>query len=185
MDYKNKIEEYLNTEIEVLKSINLDDINTVMNVLEEARLNQKRIYICGNGGSGSTASHFCCDFNKVCDNKELKYSIECLNDNVPTILAVSNDYGYDEVFRYQLRNKMKKGDIFIGISGSGNSMNVVNALDYANSIGGTTIAIVGYDGGKLKKMAKYNLHAKIDNMQISEDIHLILNHVMTYILRNL
>lgn len=184
MNYIDKINEYLKLEISVINSLNLDDVNTIMNVLEDARLNQKRIYICGNGGSGSTASHFCCDFNKVCDNKDSKYSIECLNDNVPTILAVSNDYGYDEVFRYQLKNKMKKGDIFIGISGSGNSLNVINALEYANQIGGETIAIVGYDGGKLKKMAKYHIHANVDNMQISEDIHLILNHVMTYILRN-
>ena len=80
---------------------------------------------------------------------------------------------------------MKKNDIFIGISGSGNSMNVVNAMDYANSIGGITIAIVGYDGGKIKKMANHTLHVNIDNMQISEDVHLILNHVMTYILRNM
>ena len=185
MNYVGKIKEYLKQEIEAIESLDLDKVSEVMNVLENARLNGRRIYICGNGGSGSTASHFCCDFNKVCDNKNEKYSIECLNDNVPTILAVSNDYGYDEVFRYQLKNKMKKDDIFIGISGSGNSMNVVNAMDYANSIGGITIAIVGYDGGKINKMANYSLHVNIDNMQISEDVHLILNHLMTYFLRNL
>ena len=185
MNYVGKIKEYLKQEIEAIESLDLDKVSEVMNVLENARLNGRRIYICGNGGSGLTVSHFCCDFNKVSDNKNEKYSIECLNDNVPTILAVSNDYGYDEVFRYQLKNKMKKDDIFIGISGSGNSMNVVNAMDYANSIGGITIAIVGYDGGKINKMANYSLHVNIDNMQISEDVHLILNHVMTYILRNM
>lgn len=185
MNYIKDIKEYLEQELEAINSLDLEKVNEVMNVLENARLEGKRIYICGNGGSGSTASHFCCDFNKVCDNKEKKYSIECLNDNLPTILAVSNDYGYDEVFRYQLKNKMKEGDIFIGISGSGNSMNVVNAMDYANSIGGTTIAIVGYDGGKIKKMADHTLHVNINNMQVSEDVHLILNHIMTYIIRNM
>ena len=97
-------------------------------------------------------------------------------------MAVANDISYDEIFRYPLKNKMKAGDIFIGISGSGSSMNVVNGMEYAKSIGGITIAIVGYDGGKLKQMADYYIHADINDMQISEDIHMILDHLMMSVL---
>ena len=167
----------------VVKSLNLDDINAVMNVLEDARLSDKRIFICGNGGSAATASHYCCDFNKgVSENQKQKYNFECLSDNVPTMMAVANDISYDEVFRFPLKNKMKPGDIFIGISGSGNSKNVVNAMEYAKEIGGTTIAIVGYSGGKLKEMADYHIHVNINNMQIAEDVHMMMDHLMMYVL---
>lgn len=183
MDYRNKLQEYLEKEIETIRSMDLDSINMVMNVLEDARLTGKRIFICGNGGSAATASHYCCDFNKgVSEKQDAKYNLECLSDNVPTMMAVANDIGYEEVFRFPLKNKMNPGDVLIGISGSGNSKNVVNAMEYAKSIGGTTIAIVGYDGGKMKEMADYNIHANINNMQISEDIHMIIDHLMMYVL---
>lgn len=182
-DYRAELERYLDREVDVIRNLNLDSINTVMNVLEEARLGGKKIFICGNGGSAATASHFCGDFNKgVSEKMEVKYNFECLNDNVPTMMAVGNDIGYEEIFRFPLRNKMKKDDIFIGISGSGNSRNVVNAMEYAKEIGGTTIAIVGYSGGRMKEMADYSIHVNIDDMQISEDIHMIMDHLMMYVL---
>ena len=184
-DYREKLQAYLEEEIRIIRSLDLESINKVMNILEDARISGKKIFICGNGGSAATASHFCCDFNKgVSLNLEKKYNFECLNDNVPTMMAVANDISYDEVFRYPLKCKMNPGDIFIGISGSGNSKNVVNAMEYAKSIGGTTIAIVGYSGGKLKEIADYNIHVNIDNMQITEDIHMVLDHLMMYVLCN-
>lgn len=183
MDYKAKLQAYLNKEIEIIKSLDLESINTVMNILEDARNSGNNIFICGNGGSAATASHFCCDFNKgVSETQHKKYNLECLNDNIPTMMAIANDISYDEVFRYPLTCKMKSDDILIGISGSGNSQNVVNAMEYAKSIGGKTIAIVGYSGGKMKQMADYNIHVNIDNMQISEDVHMILDHLMMYVL---
>lgn len=183
MDYINELNAYREREIAVLNSLDLNSVNQVMNVLEDARLHGKRIFICGNGGSAATASHYCCDFNKgVSENQNDKYNFECLNDNIPTLMAVANDIGYEEVFRFPLKNKMKSGDILIGISGSGNSKNVVNAMEYAKSIGGTTIAIVGYSGGKMKEMADYNIHVNINDMQISKDIHMILDHMMMYVL---
>lgn len=182
-DYKNDLKNYLEEEIRVIQSLDLESINEVMKVLEEARVSGKNIFICGNGGSAATASHFCCDFNKgVSESLEKKYNFECLNDNVATMMAVANDISYDEVFRYPLKCKMKPGDIFLGISGSGNSKNVVNAMEYAKQIGGTTIAIVGYSGGVMKEMADYNIHVNIDNMQIAEDVHMILDHLMMYVL---
>lgn len=183
MDYINELNAYREREIAVLNSLDLNSVNQIMNVLEDARLHGKRIFICGNGGSAATASHYCCDFNKgVSENQNDKYNFECLNDNVPTLMAVANDIGYEEVFRFPLKNKMKSGDILIGISGSGNSKNVVNAMEYAKSIGGTTIAIVGYSGGKMKEIADYNIHVNINDMQISEDIHMMLDHMMMYVL---
>ena len=181
--YQNQIKQYIEMEKQVLDSLNLEDINEVMNVLENARLKGKRIFICGNGGSASTASHLECDFNKgISYDQDIKYDIECLSDNVPMMMAIANDIGYDDVFVVPLRNKMKLGDIVIGISGSGNSENVVRAFKYANEFGADTIALTGYDGGKLKEIAKYNIHVNVDNMQIVEDVHLVLNHMMMFIL---
>lgn len=183
MDYTKQIENYLEMEKKVLESLPKEDISSVMNVLETARLNRKRIFICGNGGSASTASHYECDFNKgVSYDQDIKYDFECLSDNVPMMMAIANDIGYDEIFVTPLRNKLKKGDVVIGISGSGNSENVVRALSYANEMGAETIAICGYSGGKIKQIAKYHIHVEIDNMQIVEDVHLILDHMMMYIL---
>lgn len=183
IDYRDKLSDYINKEMEVIHSLDIDSINKVMNVLEEARLAGKRIFICGNGGSAATASHFCCDFNKgVSENLKVKYDFECLSDNIPMLLAVANDIGYEEVFRYPLKVKMKKGDILIGISGSGNSRNVVNAMKYAKEIGCTAIGIVGYSGGDVKKLADYCIHVNVDNMQIAEDVHMILDHLMMYVL---
>jgi len=182
-DYTEQIENYLEMERKVLKNLPKEDISRVMNVLETARLNGNRIFVCGNGGSASTASHYECDFNKgVSCNQEIKYDFECLNDNVPTMMAIANDIGYDDIFVIPLHNKLNKGDVVIGISGSGNSENVVRALAYANEMNAETVAICGYSGGKIKQLAKYNIHVKIDNMQIVEDVHLMLDHLMMYIL---
>lgn len=186
MDYLRELQAYRDREIEVYQRLNLEDVNTVMNVLEEARLSENRIFVCGNGGSAATASHYAGDFNKgVSENQKIKYNFECLNDNIPTLMAVANDISYDEIFRFPLRNKMKSGDILIGISGSGNSRNVVNAFEYAKEIGGTVIAIVGYNGGKMKKIADYYIHVDINDMQISEDLHMILDHMMMWVFSNM
>lgn len=203
-NYIKELQSYRNREIEVFQKLNLEDVNKVMNVLEDARLEGRHIFICGNGGSAATASHYAGDFNKGVNMGLLNldghisdgtanvekmtgiplYNFECLSDNVPTMMAVSNDEAYAEVFRFPLSVKMKEGDIVIGISGSGNSANVVNAFDYAKNHGGKTIAIVGYQGGRMKEMADYSIHADIDDMQIAEDIHMVLDHMMMWVLRH-
>lgn len=183
MDFTKELQAYRAREIEVYSHLDLDAVNTVMNVLEDARRTGKRIFICGNGGSAATASHFAVDFNKgVSEKLEKKYNFECLNDNVPTMMAVANDISYDEVFRYPLRCKMRPGDILIGISGSGNSKNVVNAFEYAKEIGGTVIALVGYSGGKMKELADHSIHIDVNDMQIVEDLHMVLDHMMMFVL---
>ena len=182
-DYTKQINKYIEMEKKALELLPVGDIDTVMNVLEEARVSGKRIFICGNGGSAATASHFECDFNKgISYDQKVKYDVECLSDNVPMMMAIANDIGYDEIFAAPLRNKLNRGDLLIGISGSGNSENVIRAFEYANETGAVTIAFTGYDGGRLKRLAKHSIHIAVDNMQITEDVHLVLNHMMMYIL---
>ena len=186
MDYREKISRYISMEKSVLDAISKEEISDAINAFEKARLEGKRIFICGNGGRAATASHLECDFNKgISYDQNVKYDIECLSDNVPMLMAIANDIGYEDIFIIPLKNKLKRGDIVVGISGSGNSKNVVKAFEYANSIGADTIAFTGYDGGKLRQIAKHNIFVPIDNMQIVEDIHLILNHMMMFILSDM
>ena len=183
MSYTIGIKNYIDEEIGILQSLNLEEINNVIHLLETARKDGRRIYICGNGGSAATASHYVGDFNKgVSMGLNKRYRFESLGDNIPTMMAIANDISYDDIFVEPLKNKMDKGDIVIGISGSGNSENVVRAIEYANNYGGLTIGIVGYDGGRVKKLAQHSIHVNIDNMQIVEDVHMILDHVMMYVL---
>lgn len=182
-DYTKDIRTYLEIEREVLASLDENEISDVMNILEKTRLTGNRVFICGNGGSAATASHFTCDFNKGISYKQaVKYNFECLNDNVPMMLAIANDISYDDIFSEPLKNKMHKEDVLFAISGSGNSKNVVKAVEYAKIIGATTVGLVGYDGGKIKEMVDYCIHVNINNMQIVEDVHMTMNHVMMFVL---
>ncbi len=179
MDYKNQITEYLEKEIEVLKSLDIEAINAAMNLILQTYNANKRIYIFGNGGSSSTASHFQNDFNKgISEYIETKFKFHCLNDNLPTIMAIANDIGFEEIFRFQLLNNLQEGDLIISISGSGNSKNVINAVEYAKGQGNKVIGLTGFDGGKLKQLSDVSLHAPIHSMQITEDIHMIFDHLM-------
>lgn len=185
MDYIKKIQDYIKCEIDILMNIDADEVNRALNLLEETRMKEGRIYVFGNGGSASTASHFQNDFNKgISEHIEKKYRFECLNDNVATLMAIANDNGFENVFFQQLENKVKKNDIVIAISGSGNSENVIKAVEYVKTLGNKVIGLTGYDGGKLKGLADISLHVPLNNMQITEDIHMIYNHMMMYILLN-
>ncbi|MCR5487766.1 MAG: SIS domain-containing protein [Lachnospiraceae bacterium] len=185
MDYTNKIKNYLELEIEVLKSLDQAQVNRALGLLMETRDKDGTVYVFGNGGSSSTASHFQNDFNKgVSEEIEQKFRFVCLNDNVATLMAIANDNGFENVFRQQLEGKLGQGDLIIAISGSGNSENVIRAVEYAKEQGVRVIGLTGYSGGKLKELSDVNLHVPIDNMQITEDVHLIYNHMMMYILYN-
>lgn len=186
VDFKNAIKEYYEREIKIINNLNLDEINDAMNAIYETYKNQGTIYICGNGGSASTASHFQNDFNKgISEYIENKFRFYCLNDNVATLMAIANDIGYEEVFRFQITNKITDKDLFIGISGSGNSKNVLNAAEYAKEKGAKVIGITGYTGGKLKDISDYKMHVDECDMQIDEDIHMTFDHMMMKIFYNL
>ena len=179
MDYTKDIQDYIALEIEVLKQLDVGQLNAALNLLDETRLKKGRIYICGNGGSAATASHFQNDFNKgVSEYIEVPFRFHCLNDNMATITAIANDIGYEEVFRFQLRGNLEPNDLLVAISGSGNSKNVLNAVDYAKSLGNKVIGLTGYSGGKLKELADISLHVPVQSMQVTEDIHMIFDHLM-------
>ncbi len=185
VNFKNAIKEYYEREIRVIQNLDLDEINDAMNAIYNAYQKQGTIYVCGNGGSAATASHMQNDFNKgISEYVENKFRFYCLNDNYPTVMAIANDIGYEEVFRFQLLNKLNKNDLFIGISGSGNSKNVLNAAEYAKECGVKIIGITGYKGGKLKEMADYKMHVAEEDMQIDEDVHMTFDHMMMKIFYN-
>lgn len=184
-DFNADILIYLNRLQETIKRLNREEINKFINMLLDARDADKQIFIMGNGGSASTASHFCCDFNKGSSygfNKRFKFI--CLNDNVPGMMAYANDVSYDDVFVEQLKNFFNPGDYVIGISGSGNSKNVLKAIEYANANGGVTIGLTGFNGGKLKQMCTHSVNMNVDDMQISEDLHMMMDHLSMKVITN-
>ena len=163
---------------EVLDGFPHEQFELFVDAMLNAYHNEKRIFVMGNGGSASTASHWVCDINKGCSlGKENKFKMMCLNDSISTMLAYANDLSYEDVFVEQLKNFFESGDLVIGISGSGNSENVLRAIDYANNNGGTTVGLCGYSGGKLFQMVDIPILAKVDDMQKVEDIHMIVAHM--------
>lgn len=183
MNQKENIRRYLDEEIKVLKAISVDDLNSLMEEIEKAREKGATIYICGNGGSAATASHYCCDFNKgVSGSSDKNTNFVCLSDNIATITAIANDISYDEIFSYQLKSRMKKNDVLFVISGSGNSKNIVKAMEVAKEKGNKILGLCGYNGGKVKEMSDVCVHVNIDNMQIVEDVHMIVDHCLMFIL---
>lgn len=179
MDYSERIKSYIRREKEMLDRFDIAQINEILNQLLAAHARCGRIYIFGNGGSAATASHFANDFNKgISEYVENKFRFICLNDNVATMLAIANDIGYEDIFAFQLNGILEEGDLVIGISGSGNSPNVVKALSYAKAQGVPTIAITGYDGGEIAKICDVAFVAPAHNMQLVEDAHMILDHLL-------
>ncbi len=179
VDFSQDIDRYFSRLKSTLDLVSRKELSDFMSLLLEALEGGKRIYIMGNGGSAATASHYVCDFNKgLSYGKARRFRFICLNDNFPTTMAYANDLSYELVFVEQLRNFLEPGDLVIGISGSGNSPNILKAVEYAGSVGATTIGITGYDGGKLKVAAEYGVNVPVHDMQISEDIHMILDHLI-------
>ena len=185
-DTKDYFLDYFRDVKKSLDKIDLDNFNKINEILFNALENGRQIFTMGNGGSGATAAHLVCDLNKgVGFNNSRKFKAICLNDNMPTLLAYANDLSYSDIFSEQLKNFMNKGDIVIGFSGSGNSENVLRALEYANENEGITIGFSGFDGGRLAKKVRHSLVVPINDMQKCEDIHLILCHLIMQTMNNL
>ena len=179
IDYKGYIDG-LKTALDSVDPAKVDDAVTII-----LNARDKNIFIFGNGGSGTTALHSACDFNKtVSDGLDDRFTFKCLNESVPMIMAVSNDIGYDEIFRFQLTNRLNEGDVVIALSSTGNSKNVIKALEYAKKEGARIITLTGYDGGEMKGMADCPIHVDIDNMQMAEDSHLAIMHTIATIIAN-
>lgn len=183
MEFQNDIRRYLECEVETLRKLDVEAINEALNLLIEVQRTHKRVYVFGNGGSSATASHFQNDFGKgISEYVADKFRFQCLNDNVPIIMAVANDIGFEEIFRFQLRGIIESGDIVIAISGSGNSENVLKAVEYAKECGNKIIGLTGYNGGRLKELSDISLHVPVNSMQVTEDIHMVFDHLMMSVL---
>jgi len=179
MDFGKFASSYLQELKTVLDEFDTDRFAQLVAALLEAYESEKTIFIMGNGGSASTASHFVCDLNKgCCLDLDKKFKVMCLNDNLPSLMAYANDMSYEAVFVEQLKNFFDRGDLVIGISGSGNSENVLQAIRYASANGGPTIGISGYAGGQLADLVDIPFVARIDDMQKVEDVHMIVVHII-------
>lgn len=164
---------------DILKSLDLQAIEKAIALIREAWQAGRKIFVCGNGGSALAASHFITDWNKsiFMATGHPFYGIS-LNDNIGLLTAYANDVSYEDVFSEQLKNLMTPDDLLLVISGSGNSPNVLRAVEYANQKGGKTLAFCGFDGGKVKPLAQHSVWVPCYDMQICEDIHLVLGHMV-------
>jgi D-sedoheptulose 7-phosphate isomerase len=180
-DYINRVNRILN---DMLNSDLTEHVNKIVDLLLTARTENKTIYVMGNGGSASTASHFVGDLSKGTIVEGFpRFRVVALTDNIPNLLAWGNDSCYEDIFIEQLKNLLNPGDVVIGISGSGNSENVIRAIQYANDQGAVTIGWSGFSGGKLKDIAQIPLVVPSHYMQRIEDIHLLLEHLITSLIR--
>ena len=174
-------EDYKSDLLRAIDTLDLDKVRQATALLRQARDGNAQIFVCGNGGSAATASHFVCDMLKGASyNRSGRFRIMALNDSLPTLTAYSNDVCYECAFVEQLKNFANPGDVVMAISGSGNSPNVLRALEYANSIECRTIALTGRDGGKLGPLAQLNIQVSNPHMGRIEDVHMIVAHMMSY-----
>lgn len=174
------VNHYFTSLKETLDKMRIEDVDEVIRMLQEARLSGNQVFIMGNGGSASTASHFVCDLAKRTRvHGWPNFRVIGLTDNMAIFSAYANDEGYDTVFAEQLNNLVNPGDVVIAISASGNSPNVLNGVRLANNKGAKTIGFVGLTGGKLLELAQFCVHVPTDRVDQAEDVHLILEHMIS------
>jgi len=174
------VKEYISALCSSLGAIKENDINEVVDLLETIYDERKTIFLCGNGGSAAAASHMTNDLAKLTIIKgRTRVRVISLVDNVPLLTAWANDSKYEDCFVEQLKNLYRPGDVLIGISGSGNSENVLKAVKYTNENEGITIGLTGCGGGKLAKLTQKSIVVPCDNMQRVEDIHLVICHMVS------
>jgi D-sedoheptulose 7-phosphate isomerase len=167
------INKYLNDVNAVVLDLEISKVDKIIQIIREVRERKSRIYTFGNGGSGSTASHFAGDLAKACGCRTM-----CLDDSITSLTAWANDSDYRVVFERQLDNNLSKGDLVIAISGSGNSPNIIRGLQLAKSKGIFTIGLTAFDGGLLKSVADLYVIVPTKNMEIAEDLHSMICHII-------
>lgn len=172
-------EAYLSKLIKQLQNIDLGQIDAAVDLVEKAWKSGRQIITLGNGGSSMTALHFITDWNKsVFLAGGRAFRGRTLVDNIGLVMAYANDISFADVFAEQLKNILEPGDLVIAISGSGNSENVIRAVDWANAHGAVTLGLCGYRGARLKERAQHALWVDIDDMQIVEDVHSMFGHIV-------
>jgi len=175
---------YLIELAQVVSRMPREAICAVIDELHRARMRRAQVFLFGNGGSAATASHMANDLNKLTIVPgQPRFRSLALSDNVPCLTAWGNDLAYEDVFVEQLRNFLEPDDVVIGISGSGNSPNVLKALAMAREMGARTIGFTGQDGGQLKELVDICVHVPSDQLTIQEDGHMILDHTISSTLR--
>ena len=178
--------EHIKRTVELLEKTDLEAVSSLVEKLYEAYQAGTRVFICGNGGSAATASHFSEDLAKSTikdQTVQKRLRVNSITDSVPFISALGNDWGYDTVFREQLVTSAEEGDILIAISGSGNSPNVINAVQWAGDNGLFTVGFSGFNGGKLKSMVDLCVHSPVLDMEIAENTHMVVVHLVVSGLR--
>jgi D-sedoheptulose 7-phosphate isomerase len=174
------LERYVTDLKKTIDLLPIEQVDEVVELLHEARLHDKQVFVMGNGGSASTASHFVCDLAKNTRRPGLPhFRVIGLTDNMAIFSAYANDEGYENVFAAQLANLIRPEDIVIGISASGNSLNVLNGIEMANRSGAVTVGFTGYSGGKLGSIVKYHINVPSNSIEQVEDLHLALEHMIS------
>ena len=167
--------------LRAIESIDLDRVAQAIEIFARARDEGRHIFVCGNGGSAATASHFACEMVKGASyNRPARFRIMALNDSTPTLTAYSNDVSYECAFAEQLKNFARPGDIVMAFSSSGNSPSVLRAIEYANSAGCVTIALTGCGGGLLGPLAQLNIQIGSPHTGRIEDAHMVVMHMICY-----
>lgn len=183
MATRDEIDLYFEDLTTALSGIDRGSLENMIDAIMMAYESDGTVYICGNGGSAATASHIVCDFNKgISMHNDRKFRFMCLNDNIATMMAISNDICYEDVFLVQAQGKVGRNDILIAISGSGNSENVLRVADYFRSTGNKVIGLTGYSGGKLAGMSDISVHVPVNDMQKTEDAHMSVLHLCAQII---
>jgi D-sedoheptulose 7-phosphate isomerase len=178
-------ESYLKRLNEVLAVTDIAKIDQIISIILDAARNDKQIFVIGNGGSAATASHFACDLgkgtvSKFFDPSQRRIRVIPLTDSVPLLTAYGNDLEYQHIFSQQLNNLVNPGDVVIGISASGNSKNVINAIKFANTKNATTIGLLGFDGGQMKSIVDHALLFEDNHFGRVEDAHMVAVHIIAY-----
>ena len=180
--YKN----YVSIKNKLLNKINKNELKNIIEEILTAAKKQKNIFSCGNGGSASTAEHLSCDFSKgSCTDTSLNIKVFSLNSNVSLMTAIANDISYDDIFSYQLARFGKPNDILLLFSVSGSSKNILKCAKEAKRKKIKIISFTGFDGGKIKKLSKYNINFSTNNFGIAEDCHLSIMHFISQYIRNI
>jgi D-sedoheptulose 7-phosphate isomerase len=174
-----KATEYISLVKETLDKLDHSEIDALIQAFYETYQNGGNIYTMGNGGSGASASHAAGDFIKGASyGLEKRFKMICLNDNLPSMMAIANDIGWDDIFVEPLKNYLQPNDLVIGISGSGNSKNVVKAIEYAKENGVKTAAMSGFKGGRISEIADISVNAPVMDMEVTEDIHMVIFNIV-------
>jgi D-sedoheptulose 7-phosphate isomerase len=173
---------YLHRVSRCIEALSVDEVARVIDRLDEAHRAGRRVFMIGNGGSAATASHLAVDLGKTILSEpatDRRFRIMSLTDNVPWITAIANDIGYDQTFAEQLRNLMDPGDVLVAISGSGNSPNVLRAIETARAAGGVVLAFLGQGGGHARELVDDYVLVPSDAYAVIEDVHCVIGHLLT------